>query len=67
MTMATPQKTSIPSPAYKNTIVCPYCWAEYRPGNWCVTAFPASSTTGDSEKLYKLPNNVCPICRRTVE
>ena len=64
MGMAMPQIMETPKPRHKKTIVCPSCWAEYTPNSKWVYGRYAKGTTGEFITYGKVPEGVCPICRK---
>jgi hypothetical protein len=62
--MGSGEAIEIPKPRYNGTIVCPHCYAEYSPGNWCFAVNTANGTqTPDYNPIAKIPDDECPICR----
>ena len=54
-----------PKPKYKNTVVCPNCWAEYTPKK-CLRAYDLSdrnsTTPREFNRVMVVPANTCPNC-----
>ena len=58
-----PQKVT-PKPRYQNTVVCPYCHAEYNPTVEWVYGFYKDGTADNFVTCGEIPQGVCPWCRK---
>lgn len=64
MGMANVEERITPKPRYKNTVVCSRCHAEYNPKTKWGYGYYEEGTTGAVVVLGKLPEGVCPGCRK---
>jgi hypothetical protein len=71
MGMAKIDVPGTPKPLYPYLRVCPYCWAQYKPGKRIVLRFceARDDTSGRTigEIVREIPANVCPVCERKHE
>lgn len=62
--MAQVKEKQVRKPWGKNNIICNNCDAEYNPKTKFAMYLIPEGTSGAMQKLYDIPMNQCPLCRK---